>query len=69
MNEPKLMTRFIPWYKMPEYSMDIPENFVMTEKEKGIAKQYHLTNRKIYWFRQQVEKLGKKQFILEYPFE
>ena len=42
---------FFAWWEMPEYRMDVPEDFVLTAEEEAIKKQYNLENEQLVWRR------------------
>lgn len=64
---------FVPWFWQNEYRKDLPEEFVLTEGEETLKKQYKLDDEQVYWRRNKIVELsaggisGEDQFKQEYP--
>ncbi len=60
---------FFPWTMDPEYSIKPPKFFKLTQEEKKVKKEHHLTLGQIYWRRKKMlEFIGdEKRFYQEYP--
>ena len=59
---------FIPWFVMPEYRRELPEDFVITPDEQDYKELYNLDDQQIYWRRKKIETLKSEwKFKQEYP--
>ena len=64
---------FVPWFWQNEYKKSIDDEFVLTDIELDLAKQYGLTNEQLNWRRSKIADLsvngtdGEKSFKQEYP--
>lgn len=58
---------FLPWTLDDEYSLAVPETFIMSKEEKEYAVNYELTPEQIYWRRTKINELGLFRFNQEYP--
>ena len=59
---------FLPWSLDPEYRHEVPEDFVMTSEERGLAELHQLDEQQIYWRRLKISQLGSDvYFHQEYP--
>lgn len=66
----KFTTIFIPWFWMPEYSLDVPRGTTFSTEENDIMNDYQLTEGQIFWRRRKIEDdfEGKTwKFFQEYP--
>ncbi len=58
---------FVPWFLMPEYQREAPDQFERTEEEEQLAVKYGLNNNQLYWRRLKIGEGGKEKFRQEYP--
>ena len=61
---------FLPWYVLPEYQADPPEDFERTEQEQELAELYELTDAQLFWRRRVIiDKFAgdDERFLQEYP--
>lgn len=60
--------RFFAWSENPEYAIETPPNFILTEEEEKLARLFDLSDAQLNWRRS--KRLSKKQhekFPQEYP--
>lgn len=58
---------FFPWFMEPEYTSDVPENFVPTPQELVNMEKFNLTLGQIVWYRGKAKEL-RHEVGQEYPF-
>ena len=61
------MPIFVPWFITKDYSMEPPEDFMLTHEESEYKKKYDLTDGQIYWRRLKISEGGDLKFKQEYP--
>ena len=60
---------FVPWYWQDEYRMDPPRDWVPSQEEYQIQKQFDLDLAQLYWRNQKIVELKTEwKFKQEYPF-
>jgi len=58
---------FVPWFKSPEYSSPVPDNWEASWEEKRLAEKYGLSDEQLVWRRRMVAESGLDLFKQEYP--
>jgi len=67
-NKSEYILIFLPWFIMPEYSTEPPEDFTITSEEKTLRTMFNLTNAQLYWRRNKIAELRSVlKFKREYP--
>ena len=56
-----------PWHQHSEYQLAVNAEFVPTEEERALIKDYSLSLQQIHWRRIKIEKIGQDKFRREYP--
>lgn len=58
---------FIPWYWQEEYRIEVPSDFVISDKDELYQVAYDLDNEQMAWRAQKISQLGELLFMQEYP--
>jgi hypothetical protein len=59
---------FFPWFKHPEYALELTEPIVLTDEEKDLKSEYKLTDEQINWRRDKLTSMpDPTMFQQEYP--
>lgn len=60
---------FFPWYKFPEYKLQLPKGFKLDEEEETVKAEFGLSNEQVFWRRLKIQELGGdlSLFRQEYP--
>jgi len=64
---------FLPWFWQDEYIYNVPDDFVLDDKEKHLKQTYLLSDEQLAWRRMKIRELsvsgfdGDKAFQQEYP--
>jgi len=60
---------FYPWHEHADYQAEPPPDFVRTEEEEELVKQYGVNDRQLYWRRLKMMEpgMGAASFAQEYP--
>jgi hypothetical protein len=56
-----------PWHQHSEYQLAVNAEFIPTEEERNLIKDYSLSLEQIHWRRIKIEKIGQDKFRREYP--